>query len=95
MKHNRSRSLPGSYILAEISPHMSDMSVEFYWIFKGKYALALFDINLNHKHSHRYFWCRGYYVDTAGKNKKATEEYIRNHLTEDTANDQDNSERVH
>ena len=39
-------------------------------------------------HINRHFWCRGYYVDTVGKNKKAIEEYIRNQLTEDIANDQ-------
>ena len=39
--------------------------------------------NLKYKYSSRHFWYRGYYVDTAGKNKKAIEEYIRNQLTED------------
>ncbi|UAL59969.1 transposase [Clostridium sporogenes] len=32
--------------------------------------------NLKHKHGNRYFWCRGYYVDTVEKNKKSIEEYI-------------------
>ncbi|MBP3650481.1 MAG: transposase, partial [Clostridia bacterium] len=31
----------------------------------------------------RQFWCRGYYVTTVGRNKKAVEEYIRNQLQED------------
>ena len=44
--------------------------------------------NLKYKYGNRHFWCRGYYVDTVGKNKKAIEEYIRNQLTEDIANDQ-------
>ena len=44
--------------------------------------------NLKYKYGSRHFWCRGYYVDTAGKNKKAIEEYIRNQLTEDEMMDQ-------
>ena len=40
------------------------------------------------KHGNRNFWCRGYYVDTVGKNKKKIEEYIRNQLKEDIASDQ-------
>ena len=39
--------------------------------------------NLKYKYGNRHFWCRGYYVDTVGKNKKAIEEYIRNQLQED------------
>ncbi len=44
--------------------------------------------NLKYKYENRHFWCRGYYVDTVGRNKKAIEEYIRNQLQEDIANDQ-------
>ena len=44
--------------------------------------------NLKYKYGSRHFWCRGYYVDTAGKNKKAIEEYIRNQLVEDEMMDQ-------
>ncbi|SKC41410.1 Transposase IS200 like, partial [[Eubacterium] yurii] len=36
----------------------------------------------------RHFWCRGYYVDTVGRNKKAIEKYIKNQLQEDIMNDQ-------
>ena len=39
--------------------------------------------NLKYKYGNRHFWCRGYYVDTVGRNKKAIEEYIRNQLKED------------
>ena len=39
--------------------------------------------NLKYKYGNRHFWCRGYYVDTVGKNKKATAEYIRNQIHED------------
>ena len=40
------------------------------------------------KYRNREFWCRGYYVDTVGKNKTAIEEYIRNQLVEDEMMDQ-------
>ena len=39
--------------------------------------------NLKYKYGNRHFWCRGYYVDTVGKNKKAIQEYIRKQLKED------------
>ena len=56
---------------------------------KGKSALMIFDkhANLKYKYGNRHFWCRGYYVDTVGQNKKAIEQYIRNQLQEDIAND--------
>ena len=44
--------------------------------------------NLKYKYGNRHFWCRGYYVDTAGKNAKKIEEYIRNQLQEDLEYDQ-------
>ena len=37
----------------------------------------------NCKYRNKSFWCRGYYVDTVGKNSKAIGEYIRNQLKED------------
>ena len=57
---------------------------------KGKSTLMIFDrhANLKYKYGSRHFWCRGYYVDTVEKNKKAIEEYIRNQLTEDEMMDQ-------
>ena len=63
---------------------------DFMGYLKGKSSLMIFDrhANLKYKYGNRHFWCRGYYVDTVGKNKKAIEEYIRNQLTEDIANDQ-------
>ena len=39
--------------------------------------------NLKYKYGNRHFWCRGFYVDTVGHNKKAIAEYIRNQLQED------------
>ena len=44
--------------------------------------------NLKYKYGSRHFWCRGYYADTVGKNKKAIEECIRNQLVEDELMDQ-------
>ena len=44
--------------------------------------------NLKYKYRNRHFWCRGYYVDTVGRNKKAIEKYIKNQLQEDIMNDQ-------
>ena len=44
--------------------------------------------NLKYKYRNREFWCRGYYVDTVGKNAKKIEEYIRNQLEEDRTGEQ-------
>ena len=44
--------------------------------------------NLKYKYGNRHFGCRGYYVDTVGKNAKKIEEYIRNQLNEDMVYDQ-------
>ena len=52
---------------------------------EGKAEVVIFDkfANLKYKYGNREFWCRGYYVDTVGRNKAAIEKYIRNQLTED------------
>ena len=39
-------------------------------------------------YTNRHFWCRGYYVSTVGRNRRAIEEYIRNQLQEDYTDDQ-------
>ena len=44
--------------------------------------------NLKYKYGQRSFWCRGYYVDTVGKNKKVIADYIKNQLEEDYAVEQ-------
>ena len=44
--------------------------------------------NLKYKYGNRHFWCRGYYVDTVGKNTAAIKEYIQNQLKEDLEYDQ-------
>ena len=43
---------------------------------------------MKYKYGNRSFWCRGYYVDTAGKNARRIEEYIKNQLREDQMHDQ-------
>ena len=72
-------SIPPKYSVAQIMGYI-----------KGKSSLMIFDrhANLKYKYGNRHFWCRGYYVDTVGRNKKAIQEYIRNQLQEDIANDQ-------
>ena len=57
---------------------------------KGKSSLIIFDrhANMKYKYGNRHFWCRGYYVDTVGKNAKKIEEYIRKQLQEDLVADQ-------
>ena len=44
--------------------------------------------NLKYRYGDRLFWCRGYYVDTVGKNEKKIAEYVREQLQDDIANDQ-------
>lgn len=44
--------------------------------------------NLKYKYGNHQFWCRGYYVDTVGRNKKKIQEYIKNQLQEDILQDQ-------
>ena len=63
---------------------------EFVGYLKGKSSLMIFDrhANLKYKYGNRHFWCRGYYVDTVGRNEKAIREYVRNQLQEDIASDQ-------
>ena len=72
-------SIPPKYSVAQTMGYL-----------KGKSSLMIFDrhANLKYKYGNRHFWCRGYYVDTVGKNKKRIEEYIRNQLQEDIACDQ-------
>ena len=57
---------------------------------KGKSTMIIFERygNLKYKYGNRHFWCRGYYVDTVGKNEKKIAEYVREQLQDDIANDQ-------
>ena len=76
------------HMLVSITPKLSVSS--FVGYLKGKSSLMIFDrhANLKYKYGNRHFWCRGYYVDTVGRNKNAIAEYIRNQLQEDIADDQ-------
>ena len=76
------------HMLVEIPPKMSVS--EFVGYLKGKSTLMIFErhANLKYKYGNRHFWCRGYYVDTVGKNAKKIEEYIQNQLKEDLEYDQ-------
>ena len=72
-------AIPPKYSVAQIMGYL-----------KGKSSLMIFDrhANMKYRYGNRHFWCRGYYVDTVGRNKKAIQEYIRNQLQEDIADDQ-------
>ena len=76
------------HMLVSIPPHISVS--QFMGYLKGKSSLMIFDrhANLKYKYGSRHFWCRGYFVDTVGRNKKAIAEYIRNQIEEDYAVDQ-------
>lgn len=76
------------HMLVEVPPKYSIAEIMGY--IKGKSSLMIFDrhANLKYKYGNRYFWCRGYYVDTVGKNAKKIEEYVRNQLREDIAGEQ-------
>ncbi len=76
------------HMLVSIPPYLS--VAQFVGFLKGKSTLMIFDrhANLKYKYGSRHFWCRGYYVDTVGKNEKKIAEYIRNQLEEDVMMDQ-------
>ena len=76
------------HMLVEIPPKMSVS--DFVGYLKGKSTLMIFErhANLKYKYGNRHFWCRGYYVDTVGKNAKKIQEYIQNQLKEDLEYDQ-------
>ena len=76
------------HMLVSIPPYLS--VAQFMGFLKGKSSLMIFDrhANLKYKYGSRNFWCRGYYVDTVGRNKKIIAEHIRNQLEEDYAADQ-------
>ena len=71
--------IPPKYSVSEIMGYL-----------KGKSSLMIFErhANLKYKYGNRHFWCRGYYVDTVGKNAKKIQEYIRNQMKEDLEYDQ-------
>ena len=76
------------HLLVSIPPKMSVSG--FMGYLKGKSSLMLFQRfgNMKFAYRNREFWCRGYYVDTVGKNTKAIQQYIANQLERDRKDDQ-------
>ena len=76
------------HMLVSIPPKYSVS--EFMGYLKGKSSLMIFDkfANMKYRYGNRQFWCRGYYVDTVGRNKEKIAAYIRNQLNEDIMADQ-------
>ena len=76
------------HMLVRIPPKYSISEIMGY--LKGKSSLMIFEkhANLKYKYGNRHFWCRGYYVDTVGKNTKKIQEYIANQLKDDMEADQ-------
>ena len=74
--------------LVSIPPKLSVSA--FMGYLKGKSSLMIFDrhAHLKYRYGNRKFWCRGYYVDTVGRNRKKIEQYIRDQLREDQIVDQ-------
>ena len=71
------------HMLVSIPPKLSVAS--FMGFLKGKSSLLIYQkwANMKFKYRNREFWCRGYYVDTVGKNTAKIQEYIANQLKED------------
>lgn len=71
------------HMLLEIPPKLSVSGVVRY--LKGKSSLMIYQKrgNMKFKYRKRQFWCRGFYVDTVGKNTERIKEYIKNQLMED------------
>jgi REP element-mobilizing transposase RayT len=76
------------HMLVRIPPKYSVSEIMGY--LKGKSSLMIFEkhANLKYKYGNRHFWCRGYYVDTVGKNTKKIQEYIASQLKDDLEADQ-------
>ena len=76
------------HMLVRIPPKYSVSEIVGY--LKGKSSLMIFErhANLKYKYGNRHFWCRGYCVDTVGKNTAKIKEYIQNQLKEDLQYDQ-------
>ena len=71
------------HMLVAIPPKLSVSG--FMGYLKGKSSILIYQkyANLKFKYRNREFWCRGYFVDTVGKNRKAIQEYIANQMAED------------
>ena len=71
------------HMCIKISPKMSVSG--FMRFLKGKSSVIIYSrfANLKFKYRNREFWCRGYYVDTVGKNTKKIKKYIASQIAED------------
>ena len=71
------------HMFVRIPPKYSVSEVMGY--LKGKSSIMIYNKwgNMKYKYRNRSFWCRGYYVDTAGKNTAAIADYIRKQLEDD------------
>jgi len=76
------------HMLVKIPPKESVSG--FIGYLKGKSSLLIYQkyANMKYKYRDRTFWCRGYYVDTVGKNTERIKEYIANQLKEDKLTEQ-------
>ena len=76
------------HIVVEIPPKMAVSS--FMGYLKGKSSTMIYEQfgDLKYKYRNRSFWCKGYYVDTVGKNETRIKEYIKNQLAEDKLGEQ-------
>lgn len=76
------------HMLVEIPPKIAVSS--FVGYLKGKSTTMIFEQfpELKYKYRNREFWCKGYYVDTVGKNQKRIAEYIKHQLDEDRLGEQ-------
>ena len=76
------------HMMVSIPPSLS--VAQFVGYLKGKSSLMIFDrhVNLKYEYGNRHFWCRGYYVDTVGKNEGRIAEYIKHQLDEDKLGEQ-------
>jgi len=76
------------HMLLSIPPKYSVSQIMGY--LKGKSSLMIFEkyANFKYKYGNRHFWCRGYYVDTVGRNRKAIEQYIKTQIQEDIVAEQ-------
>ena len=76
------------HMLIEIPPKVAVSS--FIGYLKGKSSLMIYEKypEMKYKYRNREFWCRGYYVDTVGKNASRIAEYIQNQLKEDEMGEQ-------
>lgn len=76
------------HMLVSIPPKMAVAS--FLGYLKGKSSLLIFErhAQLKYRYGNRKFWCKGYYVDTVGRNKAVIQKYIQQQLQEDMIEDQ-------